>query len=222
MLQCSLGQKLVFEDDFGRGLDNWVVEKFDRDVVDVRHSGSQMKVCTRKGVDGVMIWCKNLLPENFMVEYDFIPGSESGFFLMFFCVEKNDQSDILEHIENKYTSYTLFEKYTCGETNAYHISYRRNDRPNCNLRKDPGQKTGILLKQQPVPGILSAGKAHHVVLTKTGRHIRLEVDQEEFMKYADDGTIGGHPYSGGRFGIRQVYDSEGYYDNFRIWDLDAN
>ena len=156
-----------------------------------------------------------------MVEYDFLPGSESGFFLMFFCVEKDDQTDILEHIENKFITSSLFEKYTSGEINGYHISYRRNDNPTCNLRKNPGEQTGILLKQQSLNGILSSGNAHHVVLKKTGRHIRLEVDQKEFMTFADDGTIGGYPYSGGRFGFRQVYDSEGYYDNFRIWDMDT-
>ena len=211
--------KLVFEDDFSQGLEHWIVEKYDRDVVDVEHSGDQMKVYTRNGVDGVMVWCKKSLPDNFMVEYDVKPVSESGFFLLFFCVEKNDQGDILTHIENKYTNQTLFEKYTAGEINGYHISYRRNDSPTSNLRKNPGLKAGNLLKQQSIPGILTAGKSHHVVLKKIGPHIRLEVDGNEFMNFTDDGTIGGFPYSGGRLGFRQVYDSEGYYDNFRIWDL---
>ncbi len=214
--------KLVFEDDFSRGLKNWVIEEFNRDVVDVDYSGNRMKVSTKKGVDGVMIWCKNPLPKNFMLEYDFTPVSESGFFLLFFCVEKSDRSDILDHIDNEFTSYSLFEKYTSGEINGYHISYRRNDSPTSNLRKNPGQQTGNLLKQQSLSGILSAGSAHHVVLKKTGKHISLEVDQKEFMNYTDDGTIGGQPYRGGRFGIRQVYDSEGFYENFRIWDLDAH
>jgi len=213
-------KRLVFEDDFSQGLDNWIVEKFDRDVVDVVHSAGQMKVNTGNGVDGVMIWCKNPLPENFMVEYDVTPVSESGFFLLFFCVEKDDQSDILSHTESRFTTQTLFEKYTAGEIHGYHISYRRNDSPTSNLRKNPGYKAGNLLKQQSIPGILSAGKAHHVVLKKTGPNIFLEVDGNEFMNFTDDGTIGGIPYSGGRLGFRQVYNTEGYYDNFRIWDLD--
>ena len=212
--------KLIFEDDFSGEPVNWVHEKFNRDAVDVGWSGNRMTVSTKKGVDGVMVWCKNPLPENFMVEYDFTPVSESGFFLMFFCVEKNDQGDILDYIDNQFTTYSLFEKYTAGEINGYHISYRRNDNPTSNLRKNPGQKTGHLLKQQTLPCILSAGTAHHVLLKKSGGHISLEIDQQEFMNFTDDGTIVGPPYSGGRFGIRQVYDSEGYYQHFRIWDLD--
>ena len=213
--------KLVFEDDLSRGLQHWVVEKFDRDVVDVGHSESGMGVSTEKGVDGVMVWCKKMLPENFMVEYEFTPVSESGFFLMFFCVERSDQGDILDHLDHQYTNYSLFEKYTRGEVNGYHISYRRNDSPTSNLRKNPGQQNGTLLKQQKVSGILPAGNTHHVVLKKSGMLISLEIDRQEFMKFTDDGTVGGQPYSGGRFGIRQVYDAEGYYQHFRIWDLDA-
>jgi hypothetical protein len=135
-------------------------------------------------------------------------------------VGKNGQGDILDQIDNQFTTYSLFEKYTRGEINSYHISYRRNDNPTSNLRKNPGQQNGALLKQQTLPWILSAGNTHHVVLKKSGGHISLEIDKQEFMNFTDDGTIVGPPYKGGRFGIRQVYDSEGYYQNFRIWDLD--
>ena len=213
--------KIIFEDDFSGETVNWVVEKFDRDAVDVEWPGNRLMVSTKKGVDGVMVWCKKQLPENFLVEYDFTPVSKSGFFLVFFCVEKNDHGDILDHIDHQFTTYSLFEKYTRGDINAYHISYRRNENPTSNLRKNPGQQNGALLKQQSLPYVLTAGRTHHVVLKKTGGHISLVVDQQEFMNFTDDGTTGGKPYSGGRFGLRQVYDSEGIYDNFRIWDQDT-
>jgi len=212
--------KLIFQDDFVEKSDNWVVEKFDRDEVKVEWPGNRMMVSTKKGVDGVMVWCKEKLPENSLVEYDFTPVSASGFFLMFFCVERNDGGDILDFIDKQFTSYSLFEKYTRGEVNSYHISYRRNDNPTCNLRKNPGQQNGALLKQKTLPLILSPGHKHHVVLQKSDGHINLQIDGQEFMDIEDDGTVAGAPYKGGRFGIRQVYDSEGYYQNFRIWNLD--
>lgn len=212
--------KLVFQDDFTGASENWVLEKFDRDEVNAEWSGNRMKVKTKKGVDGVMVWCRKKLPENFMLEYDFTPVSESGFFLMFFCVEKKDMGDILDNLDSQFTTYSLFQKYTRGDINSYHISYRRNENPTCNLRKNPGQQNGALLKQQALSGVLSAGSTHHVVLKKSGGQISLAVDQQEFMEFTHDAATGTLPYKGGRFGIRQVYDSEGYYDNFRIWDLD--
>ncbi len=139
---------------------------------------------------------------------------------MYFCVEKNDGDDILNHIESQFTTYSLFEKYTRRDINGYHLSYRRNDNPTCNLRKNPGQQNGALLKQKTLPRILSAGNSFHVVLQKSGGQISLKIANQEFMNFTDEGTITGPPYKGGRFGIRQVYDSEGYYQNFRIWDLD--
>jgi hypothetical protein len=76
------------------------------------------------------------------------------------------------------------------------------------------------LQQQELPCVLQAGKTHHVVLKKSGPHISLHIDRQEFINFTDEGTTGGPFYSGGRFGLRQVYDSEGYYQHFRIWDLD--
>jgi len=38
-----------------------------------------------------------------------------------------------------------------------------------------------------------------------------------FMDYTDEGEY----YTGGRFGFRQVYDSEGTYDNLQLHDLSA-
>ena len=212
--------KLIFQDDFNGASENWVLEKFDRDEVDAGWTENRMKVITKKGVDGAMVWCRKTLPKNFMLEYDFTPVSESGFFLMFFCVEKTDGGDILDNLDDQYTTYSLFQKYTRRDINSYHISYRRNDDPTCNLRKNPGQQNGALLKQQSLPCVLSTGVTHHVVLKKAGGHISLALDQQEFMDFTDEGAAGTQPYKRGRFGIRQVYDSEGYYDNFRIWDLD--
>jgi hypothetical protein len=197
------------------------VEKLDRDVVDVGFDGNRMDVTTEKGVDGVMVWCRHPLPGNFMLEYDFTPVSESGFFLLFFCTENNDGSDILDRLDDTFTTHSLFEKYSRTDIKGYHISYRRNDSPTSNLRKNPGQQGGVLLKQQVLTGVLQAGKTHHVILKKTGPQINLIVNQQEFMKFTDDGSTGVPAYSGGRFGIRQVYDAEGRYRNFRIWDLDA-
>jgi len=211
--------KLVFEDDFCSGLQNWVVEKLNRDEVEVDYAENRMLITTKRGVDGVMVWCKHPLPENFMIEYDITPVSESGFYLMYFCTERKNREDILNHLDDTFTTFSLFEKYTKGETNSYHISYRRNDSPTCNLRKNPGLKNGTLLKQQALSEILEAGETYHVVLRKKGMQISLEIDGKSFMNFTDDGTVAGPSYSGGRFGIRQVYDSEGYYQNFRIWDI---
>ena len=45
----------------------------------------------------------------------------------------------------------------------------------------------------------------------------LTVGGRTFMDYTDEGEY----YAGGRFGFRQVYDSDGTYDNLKLHDLTA-
>ncbi len=39
------------------------------------------------------------------------------------------------------------------------------------------------------------------------------------MEFTDDGNMNGGVYGVGKFGFRQVYESEGEYDNFKVFDL---
>jgi len=118
-----------------------------------------------------------------------------------------------------------FDKYTSppkrpsqNRIRCYHVSYRRNTAANCNLRKNPGLN---LLKTSDIDTVLPAGKTFRIVLAKCGPNIRLAVDGKVFMQYTDGGEVNGGTYAGGRFGLRQVYDSEGRYDNFRMYGLEA-
>jgi len=177
----------------------------------------RLYVKTTEGADGQFVWYRKDLPEDFRVEYDVTPVSSSGFFLIFFCAKGVDGEDILgDKLFKQYRALKDFKKYTVGPINCYHISYRRNRQANCNLRKNTGKK---LLKQARLSALLPEGKLAHVSLTKQGGRILLVVNGQVFMDYRDDGKANGPIYGGGKIGLRQVYVSEGYYDNFKVYDL---
>lgn len=90
--------KVVFEDTFREGLKNWVVERWEKDKVSVWVEDGKLRVKTQKTINGAMIWCKRELTENFIFEYDLIPLSKSGFFLIFFCVKGVEGEDILSAV----------------------------------------------------------------------------------------------------------------------------
>lgn len=86
----------------------------------------------------------------------------------------------------------------------------------CNLRKNSGL---ILLRKQKLKEVLPMNKTHRIQLRKDGGWILLTVNQMVFMDYTDDGKTNGPVWNGGRIGLRQVYDSEGAYDNVRLIEL---
>ena len=210
---------VIFEDDFSSGIDNWVIERWSEEEATFEWDQEQKKlrVTTVNGTDGVMIWCKQELPDNFIFEYNVTPLSESGFFLVFFCVQGKNGEDILEEkLLNDQSAPTLFKKYTKWDINCYHISYRRNESATCNLRKNSGME---LLKQQELDLVLPKGKTVHVELVKKDNHIKLTVDGTVFMEHSDESSELPTVWTGGRIGLRQVYDSDGLYSNVKLVDL---
>ena len=222
--------ELVHSDDFGDGSGKWRPEG--PHLVEVSGGRLHVKTVMDDRKVGQYIWFREDLPADFRAEYDFTPVSESGFFLIFFCARGVAGEDILsaELFESymphaAWQPYEDFDKYTGPDPaerpngrriNCYHISYRRNTQANCNFRKNIGKN---LLVSCEIDALLPAGQKAHVVLTKEGGRVRLEVDGRLFMDHTDDGNLNGGVYGAGKFGLRQVYDSEGYYHDFRVFDL---
>ncbi|MCX5776921.1 MAG: DUF1961 family protein [Candidatus Firestonebacteria bacterium] len=206
--------KPVLEDSFDKDMSNWVPEG--GQSVEVKEGELVIKT-KDSSKTGQYVWFKKDLPSNFRVEYDVTPVSKSGFFLINFCTKGKDGVDILDDkLMKQYKALKDFKKYTIGPINCYHISYRRNEQADCNLRKNTGKN---LLSNSKVESVIPAQKKSHVILTKDGGHITLIVNGELFMDYTDDGKINGGVYGEGKFGFRQVYESEGRYDNFKVYDL---
>jgi len=210
--------RLIIHETFEADLSNWQAEG----PHEVKLRGGKLHVKTFWAKEpaersGQFVWLKRDLPADFRVEYDLTPLSDSGFFLIFFCAKGTGGQDILgQKLFGEYRELRDFKKYTIGPVNCYHISYRRNEVADCNLRKNTGKH---LVKTAQLEAVLPKGKTAHVALTKRGGHITLRVNGETFMDWTDDGKINGGVYGAGKIGLRQVYDSEGAYDNFRVYDL---
>ncbi|MFB3892676.1 MAG: DUF1961 family protein [Phycisphaerae bacterium] len=220
-------EKLVFEDNF-KDMANWVAEG--PHTVEVKDGKLYVKTVQDDRNVGQYVWCRRELPDDFRVEFDVTPLSRSGFFLVFFCVQGVKGEDILgKDLFEGYMSwkswkpYYDWDKYTSAANRkahhqsrirCYHASYRRNEQANCNLRKNPGLN---LVKSSNIDALLPQDKPAHVVLTKAGPRITLVVNDKPFMDWTDPDA----PYKGGRFGFRNVYDSEANYANFRMFDLGA-
>lgn len=220
------GGEVVFEDDF-QTMDNWVSEG--PHLVQIEKGHLHVKTVQDDRQVGQYIWCKRELPADFRIEFDVTPASKSGFFLIFFCVQGVKGEDILgEDLFERYMNwrswkpYDDWDKYTSSPQRTghhqsrllgYHISYRRNEVANCNLRKNPGL---VLKKSSLIETLMPQNQRAHVALSKQGGHVTLIVNGQIFMDWTDDHA----PWQGGRFGFRNVYDSDALYDDVKIFDLD--
>jgi len=219
--------KLILEDRLDRDLANWQSEG--PHAVEVKNGRLQMKTVQDDRNVGQYVWCRKDAPADFRAEWDFTPLSESGFFLVFFCAQGVKGEDILSRAlfedympQASWKPYQDFDKYTSPPNRktdsriaCYHVSYRRNAEANCNLRRNPGLH---LLRSSEIQAALPAHRTFHVVLVKQGARIRLAVDGKPFMDHTDDGQRGA-VHGAGKIGFRQVYDSDGAYSNFRLFDL---
>lgn len=214
----SESAKVIFEENFENGLENWAVEKWEEgDEVIVTVVDNSMHVTTNSNLHGTDVWCKQELPKNFIFEFDFTPKSDDGFFLIPFCCKGQDGSDILEEpLWSRKEEPTLFKKYVAGIIDGYHISFRRGDAANCNFRKNSGM---ALLKQEILDEVMPMNQNYHVALTKDGNHFTLKINDSVFMDVVDDGSELGPVRSGGKVGLRQVYKSEGIYKNITIKEV---
>jgi hypothetical protein len=217
--RVSANEQPVIVETFDKDLSNWVSEgpnsaevKDGKLVLKTRE-----KTADGKPESGQYLWLKQDLPADFRLEFDFTPVSPSGFFLLFFCAKGVEGEDILgDKLMKEYQALPDFKKYTIGPVNCYHISYRRNEQADCNLRKNTGKH---LLSNSKVDQLIPINKTAHVVLIKQGGRITLTVDGVSFMEFTDDGKLNNGIYGAGKFGFRQVYESEGQYDNFKVFDL---
>ncbi len=209
---------LLWEETFDGDLSNWVVEG----PSDVRIEDGHLFVksltgegAPHTGMPGVLVWRKDDLPADFLAEWDFTPVSEpEGFFLVFFAAKGRGGEDLFD--SSLPTRNGEFPAYTQGAINCYHVSYCRNYQNSVNLRKNAGL---TLVCSTELSAIRQSGRTHHVELAKKGGYVRLRVDGKVCLEWLDEGQTLGPVLGAGKFGLREVYDTEGYYDTIRVYAL---
>ena len=209
---------LLWEETFAGDLSHWVVEGPAQARIEEGRLFLQPLTgegAESPGMPGVLVWRKDDLPSDFLMEWDFTPVSKpQGFFLVFFAAAGKGGEDLFDPSLPPRAG--DFPQYTEGAINCYHISYCRNYENSVNLRKNAGLN---LVSSTELSVIREPAGAHHVELAKKGGYIRLRVDEKVCLEWLDEGEVLGPVLGGGKFGFREVYDTAGYYDNVRCYRL---
>lgn len=215
-------------------------------VIAEKFSEQLPKILNKEGnVAGghLVLWNKQVvLPESYLISYNFEPKTPIGLGILFFSAEGIAEQDIFSAELNKRTG--IFSQYTKGDINSYHISYWANNaavgkRASCNLRKNPGfynLASGVdpsVAKLDYSQQEMTLEK-HRIELIKIKNRIIFFVNGIQVFDYVDQGindildaqgqptgkTIDtGFYHQGGRFGFRQMLSLAAEYSDLKIFSL---
>jgi hypothetical protein len=195
----------------------------------------------------LVLWNKQVvLPESYLISYNFEPKTPIGLGILFFSAWGvggiEDGQDIFSPVLNPRTG--IFSQYTKADINSYHISYWANNaavgkRASCNLRKNPGFYN---LASGADPSIEKLDysqqemtlEKHRIELIKIKNRIVFFVNGIQVFDYVDQGIndlldAQGQPtgktidtglyHKGGRFGFRQMLSLAAEYSDLKIFSL---
>ena len=167
-----------------------------------------------------VFWCPKELPSSFMAEWEMQNlNTNAGLCIVFFSAKGINGLDVMHPSQKK--RFGVFNQYTKGDLNNYHISYYTNNpkkpnRPFAHLRKNKGFTT----VQYGEKGIDANSKSiHKIRLVKKDNHISMFIDDREIINWKDDGLKYGEQHTGGKFAFRQMQWSHFRYRNFKVWNI---
>ncbi len=176
-------------------------------------NGSQLKDAKRSHL---VVWNKNIFPENFLLEYEMNPNnSPGGLTIIFFCAAGKNGEDIFDlHLPPRFADYKLYHSGTLANYSDSYFSRNTEIESLTNrLRKNPGFK--LVAEGKSLTTGATDG-THHIRILKFGGHIEIEINGKTIFKWDDAGK----PLGAGRIGLRSM---EGVsmitYDNFKVWKL---
>ncbi len=169
-----------------------------------------------------VFWCPDEFPESFVAQWELQNlETDAGLCIVFFSAKGQNGESIFDPGLSRRDG--VFNQYTRGDINCYHISYYANaahnpDRPHANLRKNSGFH---LVQEGAAPIPASSTEVYTMTLIKDGAHIILYANDRKLIDWKDDGITHGPVLGEGRIGLRQMKWTHFKYRNFKVWDLQS-
>lgn len=166
-----------------------------------------------------LFWAPPVIEGSFRATWTFRPLEEPGLAMFWFCAGGQNGKDLFDSSLAKRDG--NYRQYHSGDINAYHLSYFRRKNPDerafhtCNLRKSHGFHL-VCQGADPIPSVDDVQDDFLVEVVKLENWIRFSIDDLILFTWKDDGSIGGPPLTGGRFGFRQMAPLVATYADFKV------
>ena len=210
----SKNDKLLFFEDFSKGMDNWWVEgsrnvsvKNERLYVIADSELSDKNVCT--------VWCKKIFPPDIQVSFDaHIVQSSIGVnnINFFLCYSDPSGKPLYETRKSRKSGkYSLYHNLR-GNIFTYLSGGTHPDgspRARFRIRHNPG----FNLLSETYDYHCVQGKTYHVKITKLGKILRISVDGKEYLSTVDE-----NPCGSGLIGLR-TFQTYLWWDNIKVTEV---
>ncbi|MEP5600604.1 MAG: DUF6250 domain-containing protein [Algibacter sp.] len=209
----SFKTKLLYEESFDGGLEDWQVEQMAKGTVKTNHSKLEIN-----DVSGCTVWLKEKFKGSIVIEYDVFLIKDGG---------SNDRvSDLncfwmatdLENPDNlfansakrggKFSNYDTLKLYYMGVGGNFNKTTR--------FRRYVGNGERPLLPEHDLSDskfMLEPNKTYHIKIVAHNGVIQYYRDQQLLVDFVDP-----NPYTKGHFGFRTV-NNHMTVDNFKVYQL---
>jgi len=209
-------QKLLFFEDFSRGMTNWWVEGGEKVWVqdDRLHVKAERDpvVCT--------VWCKQEFPGDVQVDFEahvIRSPKEANNVNFFLCYSDPSGKPLYEtRATRKTAGYRLYH-----QLNGHIFTFLNDFKKESGTYPDGTTKARIRIRRCPGFRLMAEtygyhcrrGVTYHITIEKRGGDIRFAVDGKVYLRATDD-----RPLGGGLLGLR-TYATYLWWDNIRVTAL---
>lgn len=218
--EVDMSGKLLFFEDFSRGMDNWWVEGGQKVWIEDNHlhmKADGPKETRKEGGHVCTVWCKKQLPGDITVEFDAhviescIDANNINFFM---CYSDPSGKPIYDSRESRADAgYKRYHNLT-GHIFTFLNDFQKkggtypdgSPKARFRMRRCPGFK----LMTEAFAYHCRKEQTYHITITKKDGDITYAVDGKVYLKGHDD-----NPLTGGLIGLR-TYQTYLWWDNIKV------
>jgi len=206
--------KLIFKDNFDKGLENWQVEQMPKGTVDVKNSKLEID-----DVSGCTVWLKEKFEGPIVIEYDVFVIQDGGandrvsdLNCFWMASDPKNPTNLFADSEERGGKFSNYDGLQ-----LYYMGLGGNHNKTTRFRRYVGNGERPLLPEHDLSDakyMLEANKPYHIKIVANGGVIQYFRDNQLVSDFVDS-----KPYTSGYFGFRTVKNHM-TVDNFRVYKIE--
>jgi hypothetical protein len=206
--------KLIFKDNFDKGLDNWQVEQMDKGTVEV--SNGKLEI---NDVSGCTVWLKEKFEGPIVIEYDVFVIQDGGandrvsdLNCFWMAKDPKNPTNLFADSEKRGGKFSNYDALR-----LYYMGLGGNHNKTTRFRRYVGNGERPLLPEHDLSDskfMLEPNKTYHIKIVANKEVIQYFRDNQLVSDFVDS-----NPYTSGYFGFRTVKNHM-TADNFRVYKIE--
>lgn len=205
--------KMIYENNFDNGLDDWKVEQMPKGKVAVANSKLEIT-----DVSGCTVWLKQEFSGSIVVTYDVVVIGEGGpqdrvsdLNCFWMAMDPENPTDLFVNSQKRGGKFSNYDSLK-----LYYMGVGGNDNGTTRFRRYVGNGERPLLPEHDLKGsknMLEPNKAYAIKIVAHNGIVQYYRDDSLLIDFVDDNA-----YTSGHFGFRTV-NNHMTVDNFKVYQI---